>query len=85
MHREVSVKLAKINEQDNTSFVGRIFFNQGDIAEELLKRGLAKLSAPKSAEDLFDADYFKKLKSAQMVGQSKRAGIWKSQAFKEDP
>lgn len=84
LHKTVGVKLGKINEQDPTSFVGRVHFPAGDIACELLKAGLVKVASPKSGDDLFDAEYFKQLKQAQMIGQSKRAGIWKLQAPKEE-
>ena len=64
LHKTVGAKLAKVSEYDDSSFVGRIFFPAGDIATELLKAGLAKVSAPKSTDDIVDATYFKELKNA---------------------
>jgi endonuclease YncB( thermonuclease family) len=40
-----------------------------------LKNGFAKLNTPKNTD--FDADYFKTLKEAQLIAQSKLARIWK--------
>jgi endonuclease YncB( thermonuclease family) len=60
LHRTVGVKLVKID--DRGELVGRIHFSAGDIAEEVLKNGLAKLSTPKDMN--FDAQYFKELKNA---------------------
>ena len=55
--------------------MGRCHFPQGEIASELLKKGLVKLSTPKDSN--FDSDYFRELKNAQLIGQSKREGLWK--------
>lgn len=74
LHRTVGIKLTRIDE-NNGNLVGRVHFPQGDIASEILKRGLAKLSTPKDSD--FDAEYFRELKQAQLIGQSKRAGLWK--------
>ena len=74
LHRTVGIKLTRIDE-NNGNLVGRVHFPQGDIAAEILKRGLAKLSTPKDSD--FDAEYFRELKQAQLIGQSKRAGLWK--------
>ena len=60
LHRTVGVKLARVD--DRGDLVGRIFFPAGDIAAEVLKSGLAKLSMPKDMN--FDAEYFKELKQA---------------------
>lgn len=73
LHKTVGVKLARVD--DKGELVGRIFFSAGEIAAEILKMGLCKLSTPKDSN--FDAAYYKELKSAQIVGQTKRAGIWK--------
>lgn len=59
----------------NGNLVGRLHFPQGDIASELLKKGYAKLSTPKDSD--FDADYYRELKQSQLIGQTKRAGVWK--------
>lgn len=72
LHRTVGVKLSKVD--DRNELVGRILFPQGDIASEILKNGLAKLSTPKDMN--FDSNYFKELKTAQIIGQGKRAGVW---------
>ena len=60
LHRTVGVKLARVD--DNGTLVGRIHFSAGDIASEVLKRGLCKLSTPKDSD--FDADYYRELKQA---------------------
>jgi endonuclease YncB( thermonuclease family) len=60
LHRSVGVKLSKVD--DRNELVGRIIFPQGDIASEILKNGLAKLSTPKDMN--FDAHYFKELKTS---------------------
>jgi len=51
LHRTIGIKLQKID--DKNELVGRILFPQGDIASEILKNGLAKLSTPKDMN--FDA------------------------------
>ena len=75
LHKTIGIKLSKVDEQ-NGNLVGRVHFPQGDIASEILKRGLAKLSTPKDMD--FDAEYFRELKQAQLIGQTKRAGLWKN-------
>ena len=75
LHRTVGIKLTRVDE-NNGNLVGRLHFPQGEIAAEILKRGLAKLSTPKDTD--FDAEYFKELKQAQLIGQGKRAGLWKN-------
>lgn len=72
LHKTVGIKISKVD--DNGTFVGRLFFPAGDIASEILKQGFCRLSTPKDTN--FDADYFRELKQAQLIGQSKRAGIW---------
>jgi staphylococcal nuclease domain-containing protein 1 len=72
LHKTVGVKLARVDESGG--LVGRIFFSAGEIAAEVLKSGYSKLSTPKDSN--FDAAYYKELKQAQMIGQTKRAGIW---------
>ena len=72
LHKTVGIKLARVDESGN--LVGRIFFSAGEIAAEILKNGYSKLSTPKDSN--FDAAYYKELKQAQMVGQTKRAGMW---------
>lgn len=64
MHRTVGIKVSRID--DRNDLVGRIYFHQGDIASEVLKNGLAKLSMPKDMN--FDANYLKELKNAQIIG-----------------
>ena len=73
LHKSVGVKLTRVDD-NNGNLVGRLSYHKGDIAYELLKRGLAKLSTPKDSD--FDADYFRHLKQGQIIGQSKRAGLW---------
>ena len=46
--------------------IGRIYHPNGDIASEVLKNGFARLSTPKDMN--FDADYFRELKQAQLIG-----------------
>ena len=75
LHKTVGVKLARVDD-NNGNLQGRIHFPQGDIAAELLKKGLAKLSTPKDSD--FDAVYYRELKQAQLIGQTKRAGLWKN-------
>lgn len=60
LHRDITVKLTRLDDHDN--LVGRIYFPKGDIASEILNRGLAKLSTPRDAN--FDAEYFAQLKQA---------------------
>ena len=74
LHKTVGVKLTKVDD-NNGNLVGRIHFPHGEIAAEILKRGLAKLSTPKDSD--FDAQYYRELKQAQLIGQTKRAGLWK--------
>lgn len=81
LHRSVGVKLCKVD--DRNELVGRIMFPQGDIASEILKNGLAKLSTPKDMN--FDAQYFKELKTSQMIGQGKRAGVWENYVEEVNP
>jgi len=64
LHKTVGVKLTRV--EDNGSLAGRLHFPQGDIAAELLKKGLAKLSTPKDSD--FDANYYRELKQAQLIG-----------------
>lgn len=61
LHRTVGVKLARVDE-NNGNLVGRLHFPQGEIAAELLKKGLVKLSTPKDSD--FDAEYYRELKQA---------------------
>lgn len=51
LHKTIGVKLIKLD--DRNELVGRVYFPQGDIAQELLKNGLVKLSMPKDMN--FDA------------------------------
>jgi staphylococcal nuclease domain-containing protein 1 len=81
LHRSVGVKLSKVD--DRNELVGRIIFPQGDIASEILKNGLAKLSTPKDMN--FDPQYFKELKTSQMIGQGKRAGVWEDYVEEVNP
>lgn len=67
LHRTVGIKFEKVEEGGNLA--GRIFHPAGDIAVEVLKNGFSKLNTPKVID--FDADYYKTLKSAQLVAQSK--------------
>jgi endonuclease YncB( thermonuclease family) len=60
LHRTVGIKLTRVD--DRGELVGRIHFSAGDIATEVVKAGLAKLSMPKDMN--FDAQYFKELKNA---------------------
>ena len=64
LHKTVGIKLTRVDENGN--LVGRVHFPQGDIASEILKKGLAKLSTPKDSD--FDAAYYRELKQAQLVG-----------------
>ena len=61
LHRTVGVKLSRVDD-NNGNLIGRLHFPQGDIASELLKRGLVKLSTPKDSD--FDAEYYRELKQA---------------------
>ena len=63
LHRNVGVKFDKVEEGGNMS--GRIIHPQGDIAYEVLKNGFSKLNTPKTID--FDAEYFRKLKEAQLI------------------
>lgn len=74
LHRTVGVKLSRTD--DNGNLVGRLHFPNGDIAGEILKKGLAKLSTPKDSD--FDAVYYRELKQSQLIGQTKRAGLFKN-------
>jgi endonuclease YncB( thermonuclease family) len=65
LHKTVGIKLQRVDE-NNGNLVGRVHFPAGDIASELLKRGLAKLSTPK--DSAFDAVYYRELKQCQMIG-----------------
>lgn len=59
LHKTIGIKLQRVDE-NNGNLVGRVHFPQGDIACEILKKGLAKLSTPKDSD--FDAEYYKELK-----------------------
>jgi endonuclease YncB( thermonuclease family) len=65
--------LERCEEGGNIS--ARIFHPAGDIAYEVLKNGYAKLNQPKNID--FDAEYYKTLKEAQLIAQSKNLKIWK--------
>ena len=54
------MKFSKVD--DRNDLVGQIYFKEGDIAQEVLKAGLAKVSMPKDTD--FDANYLKDLKNA---------------------
>lgn len=73
LHKTIGVKLER--SEEGGTLVGRVFHPAGDIAYEVLKNGYAKLNMPKNID--FDADYFKTLKEAQLIAQSKQARIWK--------
>lgn len=73
LHRTIGVKLER-NEEGGT-LVGRVLHPAGEIAYEVLKNGYAKLNMPKTPD--FDADYFKTLKEAQLIAQTKSLRIWK--------
>jgi len=47
----------------------------------VLKNGFSKLNPPKTTE--FDAEYYKTLKEAQLLAQSKRLRIWKDLKVEE--
>ena len=49
---------------DHRNVLGRIHHSQGDIAELLLTKGLAKVTMPNQDED-YDKDYYKSLRDAQ--------------------
>ena len=78
LHRTVGIKFDRLDE--GGSFVGRIFHPAGDIAQEVLKNGFSKLNMPKNID--FDADYYKTLKEAQLIAQTKALRIWKD--FKKE-
>ena len=67
LHRTVGVKFSKLEE--GGTFTGRIYHPAGDIAFEVAKNGFSKVNVPKDTD--FDADYFKTLKEAQLIAQSK--------------
>lgn len=73
LHRTVGIKFDRVEEGGN--FVARIFHPAGDIASEILKAGYSKLNTPKTQD--FDADYFRSLKEAQFIAQSKQLRLWK--------
>lgn len=79
LHRTVGVKLEKAEE--GGTLVGRIFHPAGDIAYEIVKNGFSKINIPKTTD--FDADYYKTLKEAQLVAQSKALRIWKDYKLEE--
>ena len=58
LHKTIGIKLTRVD--DNGNLVGRVHFPQGDIAAEILKKGLAKLSTPKDSD--FDAAYYREPK-----------------------
>jgi len=73
LHRTVGVKL--LNFEEGGTLVGRIYHPNGDISYEVLKSGFSKLNTPKNID--FDADYFKSLKEAQLIAQTKHLRLWK--------
>lgn len=72
-HRTIGIKFDRLEE--GGILIGRIFHPNGDIAYEVLKNGYSKLNLPKGSD--FDAEYYKTLKEAQLVAQSKQLRIWK--------
>jgi staphylococcal nuclease domain-containing protein 1 len=79
LHRTVGVKLERFEpggaEGAPGNLYGRLFHPAGDIAYEVLKNGFAKLNAPKNTE--FDTEYYRSLKEAQLIAQSKQLRLWK--------
>lgn len=63
LNRTVGLQIEKLEEQN---FSARIHHPAGDIASEILKQGFSKLNQPKTTD--FDADYFRSLKEAQLIG-----------------
>ena len=84
LHRTVGLKVEGLDR--NGSVVGRLLHPAGDIAEELLKQGFAKVVAPQKSEDKedltpkFDQDYFAKLKQVEVIAKSKKLGLWAKKA-----
>jgi endonuclease YncB( thermonuclease family) len=78
LHRTIGVKLERYEsgaEGSQGNLYARLFHPAGDISYEVLKNGFAKLNTPKTTD--FDAAYFKTLKEAQLIAQSKQVRIWK--------
>ena len=78
LHRTIGVKFDRYEsgaEGAGGNLYARIYHPAGDIAYEILKNGFSKLQAPKSTD--FDAEYYKTLKEAQLIAQSKQLRIWK--------
>lgn len=77
-HRSIGVKLERYEpgaEGSAGNLYARVHHPAGDIAYEILKNGFSKLNTPKNTD--FDADYYKTLKEAQLIAQSKQAKLWK--------
>lgn len=79
LQRTIGVKFDRLEE--GGIFVGRLFHPAGDIAYEVLKNGFSKLNLPKGTD--FDADYYKTLKEAQILAQTKQLRIWKDYKVEE--
>jgi endonuclease YncB( thermonuclease family) len=79
LHRTVGIKFDKVEEGGNLS--GRVLHPAGDIAYEVVKNGFSKLNIPKNID--FDAEYYRKLKEAQLIAQTKRLRIWKDYKVEE--
>ena len=73
LNRTVGVEILKIDNYG--TLVGRIHHPQGDIALELVKKGLSKILVPEG--DDYDKDYYRQLKDAQDVASIKQNGLWK--------
>jgi endonuclease YncB( thermonuclease family) len=79
LHRTVGIKFDKVEEGGNLS--GRVLHPAGDIAYEVVKSGFSKLNIPKNID--FDAEYYRKLKEAQLIAQTKKLRIWKDYKMEE--
>ena len=64
LHREVGVELVRVDEAGN--IIARIHHPAGDIACELVKKGLAKV-LPVAVQSYDNPGYLKSLKDAQAV------------------
>mmetsp|Transcript_445 Transcript_445/g.535 ORF Transcript_445/g.535 Transcript_445/m.535 type:complete len:841 (+) Transcript_445:1188-3710(+) len=72
-HQTVEVKLNSVDSQK--VFSGLIIHPKGDVAKQLVKNGLAKLTA-QASEAALTEPYFRELKELQLQAQSQRLGVW---------
>lgn len=81
-HQSVEVKISSVDAQKVA--LGQLIHPKGDVSRQLVKNGLAKLTATANEAALSDP-YFRELKEAQLLAQSQRLGIWEEAKLNRVP